>query len=147
MYNNIIGNGNKFCIKNSFHLANFAKKLNNKNNIKVFDFNDLFNNININDTHKVINISFKENKSYLNPNNKINEHYSASLTRTIFHRNYILFNYKTYQRSTDLPQDGKTSSMLADLYLFYYERATSLKNSIFYKNIDDIVVFYLNDNK
>ena len=45
------------------------KKLTDISSIKTFDFNDLFNNVNINDMHKVINILFKENKNHLNLHN------------------------------------------------------------------------------
>ena len=62
LYNNTTINDGKFSIKYNFQLINLTKKLNNINNIKTFNFNDSFNNINANDMHKAINILFKINK-------------------------------------------------------------------------------------
>ena len=78
---------------------------------KTFDFNDLFNNININGIHKVINILFKENEIHLNLNGTFNEHYLKVLTRFILHHNYILLNI-IYQQSIVSSQGEKASSML-----------------------------------
>ena len=60
--------------------------------------------------------------------------------------NYILFKNIIYQQCIGIPQGRKTSSMLANLYLYYYECTTTCNNFIFYRYINDIVVFYLNNN-
>ena len=49
-------------VKNRFQLVNLTKQ-SLSNSIKTFDFNGLFNNINMDDLNKVINIFFKSPKS------------------------------------------------------------------------------------
>ena len=88
---------------------------------KTFDFNDLFNNININGIHKVINILFNENKNHPNLNDTVNENYFSTLAKFILQHNDILFNNIIYQQNIGLLQRRKTSSMSADLYVYYYE--------------------------
>lgn len=59
--------------------------------------------------------------------------------------NYITFNDTIYQQYADLSQDGKASSILADLYLYYYERYTSTVDYILNRYVDNIIVFYMNN--
>ena len=51
-------------------------------------------------------------------------------------------NLKIYHRESGIAQGGCPSSMLADLFLYHYEKNfTNNKNLHFFKYIDDIKIF------
>ena len=53
----------------------------------------------------------------------------------------IRFQYSIFS----LPQGGKAPSLLVYLYLCYYECTTACKNVVFYRYIDDDIIYDLNN--
>ena len=96
--------------------------------------------------HSLSNALLKKNKNKLNIIDCIAEQYFNTLTRFILCHNYIIFNIKLYEECIGLPQSWKASRMLSNFYLHYYEYYTAFNNFVFYRYIDDIIIYNLNNN-
>ena len=130
------------CLKNSNQLIEHIYKLKNITNIVTYDFKDLFNNINLNDLNKIINDLFKDYFTQLQLPNNISIDYFRTLTNFIINNNYIMQNSLIYHQESGIAQGGCSSSMLADLFLYYYEKTFTNNNNLhFFRYIDDIIIF------
>lgn len=129
---------NKISIKNSYELKKKIHNITNISYIKTYDFKDLFNNIQIPDLHKVIHSLYKE--YFLKHKIPIDEAYFKRLLNFILNNNFIVYDKTIYSQISGIPQGGCASSMLANLYLFYYERHYQHDDIIFLRYIDDIIL-------
>lgn len=139
-------NVNSIRIKNSYELLTKLQKLSNVKRIKTFDFKDLFNNITISDLHAVINRLINDNISLVQKSYNLDAQYINTLTNFVLKHNYIFFNNTLFQQIKGLPQGNQSSSLLADLYLNFYEQSLVTNNFIMYRYIDDILILNLTNN-
>ena len=87
----------------------------NVNNIVIYYFTDLFNNINLNDLYNIINNLFQKHFTNLELTKNIDIGYFKSLTNFIINNNFIMHNSKIYLKVAGIAQGGCSSSMLTDL--------------------------------
>lgn len=137
----IIKQSNNIFIQNSFDLINKISGLDNVKNIATYDFKDLFNNINISDLSKVINALFNQHKNSLSLKENITTDFFKKLTNFILYNNFIVYNTTIFKQKIGIPQGGCASSILADLYLYYYEQHFYSNSFIIYRYIDDVIIF------
>jgi len=130
---------NNSILNNSY---SFITSINNQqfNCINTFDFKDLFNNINIEDLNIVILKLF----DLVNSNKvlSINLSHFKSLLKFVTFSCYLFQNSTFYVQTVGVPQGSASSSILANLYLFYYEHNYNKDNDyLLYRYIDDVIIF------
>ena len=136
---------NKISIINSSY--SLITSLNNNfqyNYINTYDFKDLYNNIDIEDLNKVIlKLYFQVNScKALN----IKASYFKKLLNFVTKNCYLLQNNTIYKQVKGVPQGGPSSSVLANLYLHFFEINYINDNDFrLYRYIDDIIIFSNND--
>jgi len=144
---NIKNNPSNIIVSNSHDLKNILIKLKNVTALATYDFKDLFNNISINDLQSVILTLYKDIQPCIINNDTITIDYLKTLTNYLIKNNYILYQDNFYIQLQGIPQGGKNSSILADLYLFYYETKHNYNQYYtIFRYIDDILIVNLNDN-
>lgn len=140
--NEINNNTKSVSIKNSFELTKRTKHLQSVRQIITYDFQDLFNNINLTKLKQVIDELFHKNQTSLT---KISPEYFNDLTNFLIFNNYLYQNNIIYKQTQGIPQGSSVSSMLADLYLYHSEMNYINKNPLVFRYIDDVISIYLNE--
>ena len=70
----------------------------------------------------------------------IDNGYFKILTNFIINNNFIMHNYEIYIQIVDIARGGCLSSMLADLFLYYY-KCSYINNSLtLHRYINDIII-------
>ena len=128
-------------IKNSFELIKNLKQLTHILDIKTYDFKDLFNNIDINDLYHVI---IKLSEQFNNTNHVSNPNFKK-LLKFILYNQYISQGNSIYKLNKGIPQGGISSTILANLYLHFYEIQQTFNSHVMYRFIDDIIIFKVNN--
>ena len=60
IYGQTLNANNTHCLKNTYQLIESLNKYKNVNKIVTYDFTDLFNDINLNDSYNIINDLFQK---------------------------------------------------------------------------------------
>jgi len=146
IYENNKNHPKNVSVNNSYDLKNKLIKLKDVKSINCFDFKDLFNNIPIQQLQSVI-LELYRNTPVCTVNNEIITHdYLTTLTNYVIKNNYIKYNDNIYLQIMGIPQGGKNSSILADLFLSYFESNQSYNNNNYiFRYIDDILIVNLCD--
>ena len=139
-------NNNYFILNNSIELKIKLTSIRNLSGFQTFDFKDLFNSINISDLNKVILSLYND---YFNNHPNLNHanftHFKNLLYFVIF-KNYIFQGNQLYLQVSGVPQGGCSSSMLANLYLLYYELSFTSSDYNIYRYVDDLICIVYSDN-
>jgi len=107
-----------------------------------FDIKDLYVNIPIDESLNIIKTKLLQN------NNTQITHQILSLLRVILPQNYFTFQQQIYQPEQGLPVGSPISSLIAEIFLQYFEDANikqllDTKNIAFYvRYVDDILVIF-----
>lgn len=126
-------------IKNSFELIEEIKQFPKIYEINTYDFKDLFNCLNIKDLYSVMVQLFKEYKDIVALNVNIN--FFKKLLNMVLFNNYIKHGNHIFHKATGIPQGNSASTLLSNLYLFYYERNYEFENYLVRRFVDDIITF------
>jgi hypothetical protein len=126
-------------INNSYKVIEYMKdKI--VNSVYTYDFEDLFNSIDIEDMITVLNKMYDEMLS-----NIIQYEKFKILINVVLKENYIEFDGKIYRQCMGLAQGGSASNCLANIYLHYYEKnranIQNCNDSYLLRYIDDVIVF------
>ena len=114
--------------------------LKNVNNIFTYSFTDLFNNFDLNDVHNIKNDMFQKYFANLKLTKTIEDGYFKTLKIIINYKVCIVHNSKIYFQMTDIAQGGGSSSMLGNIFLYYYE-CNYINNYLhLYRYIDYIIL-------
>ena len=100
--------------------------------IVTYDFTDLLNNVDLNDLCNIINDLFQ--KYFTNLNLQKTLVILKLTTYFIINNNFTMHNPKIYLHVAGVAQDGCLSSMLANLFLYYYG-CSYIKKSLHYVDI------------
>lgn len=131
--------GNTTIINNSIDCINLLK---NKDivSIKSYDFEDLFNSIEIKDLYEKLILLFDEFQLV----KYIDKSKYKHLIDFVLFENYLFNGVHVYKQINGIPQGGSASSILANLYLHFYENLqTNVKDIyVIYRYIDDILIAF-----
>jgi len=131
-------------LNNSYSLITSINNQHQFNHINTFDFKDLFNNIDIEDLNIVILKLFDLANSIKTLN--INLSHFKSLLKFVTYNCYLFQNRIFYIQTKGVPQGSASSSILANLYLFYYEKNYNKNNDyMLFRYIDDVIIFSKNN--
>jgi len=122
-------------IKNNSKVINFLKH-NKIDSIETYDFQDLFTSIPLDKLHEVLMSYFYDLKNLLN----IPITFWEDLTNLCIYNNFIFNGEIIYQQIKGIPQGTSYSSLLANLFLHFFERNSSRNINSVFRYIDDVAV-------
>jgi hypothetical protein len=142
--NQHINLNNQYNITNSTKLANDLIKLPVHENYRMitFDIKDLYVNIPIDETLKIIKTKLQQN------NETQTTHQIIPLLRTILSQIYFTFQQKIYQPEQCISMGSPISSLIAEIFLQNYEdknikQFSEAKSTIFYvRYVGDILIIF-----
>ena len=129
-------------ISNSYQLIQKMKSFNTIDSVQTLDFKDLFNNIIIKDLFSVIKQLF--DLYQLNTLTKFDSSTFNNLLQFVLFHNYLVHGNAVYLQTIGVPQGSTSSSMLANIYLYFYERkSTQITHHIsIFRYIDDVLLCF-----
>ena len=140
---------NKYNIINSKQLTDLLSKLTINKNSKMIslDIKDMYTNIPVNETLKIIQDQLKLSNCNDEESTQI-----ISLLQNSLQQNYFTFNGNFYLQPDGLPMGSPLSSILSEIFLqhiehTYIEDIKKQFNIIFYgRYVDDILILYNNSH-
>ncbi len=130
-------------IKNSFQLVTILSEVKSCVNMKSFDFEDLFNSIDIKDLIEIMNTVFQIYQVHT----IINISKYNALIGLVIKENYCFNGFRISKQVKGIPMGGGASSALADLYLHMYEKIRrNIEDQCLYRYVDDVFVYFLDNN-
>lgn len=136
LYNFIVGEGFTWIINNNKPVLEYLHN-NNIHSIDTFDFKDLFSSLPLFHLKDVLTAYYNDYNSILN----IDLEYWDKLINFCIFNNFIFNGEQIYQQVDGIPQGSSFSTILANLFLHWFEKHYTLHNFSAFRFVDDLIIF------